>query len=255
MTITTFYFSGTGNTQWAVSTLNQRLTSVGHHADAYPIENQLSDDQVISLLESSDVLGFAYPLYGANIPRIMRQFIHRIISLARTQGLNKKNIFLVNTFGYVNGHGIFCAKKVLQDSPFKIVGYINLRLTNSAPSKTKGRAFVGRHLPDHFKQNAGRKLSQFVKRLNHGQRMINGIGPHLLVGMLIRHILREEINANYKNMRVDMNKCTRCLLCVKQCPTKSITHYDGQFSFSSTCEACMRCYHLCPTEAISNFKS
>ena len=160
--------------------------------------------------------------------------------------------FFINTFAYVNGHGVFNAKKEFKDVPFKTVGYVNLRLTNTAPSKTKTREQVGEKLPSSLKKKAEDTLSRFIQRLEIGKKTIMGIGPHLLVGILIRRILRDEIKKNHLRMRVDMEKCTACMLCVKSCPVSCIRYTKGSFGFSSACEACMRCYHLCPQAAITN---
>jgi len=161
-------------------------------------------------------------------------------------------LFFINTFGYVNGHGVFKAFSLLKGTRFRTVGYINLRLTNTAPAKAKSLAPIGESIPKEIQLKAEKHLDCFVQALSAGKKMIEGIGPHLLVGILIRRILRDAIKNNYQNMRVDMEKCSACMRCVKQCPVSCITYANGVFEFSSACEACMRCLNLCPNMAISN---
>jgi len=252
MTVTTFYFSGAGNTQFAVHALDQAFHTCGASSAVYAIEDGMTDETLLSLLSRSDVIGFAYPLFGANIPRIMQKFMARVTSAAIAANITGKKVFFVNTFAYVNGHGVFNAKKTVKLAGFKLVGYINLRFLNSAPAKKNHRPKLGQKAPEKIKQRAICRINRFVHRLMKEKRTIHGIGPHLVMGILIRRILRDEIKKNYLNMWVDKEKCTACMQCVKHCPVSCISYKNGTFTFQSSCEACMRCYHLCPVQAISN---
>ena len=49
--------------------------------------------------------------------------------------------------------------------------------------------------------------------------------------------------------KVDMNKCVKCMKCVKDCPEQNIRFENGKFKFSHHCEMCMRCSFYCPTDA------
>ncbi|WP_338078313.1 4Fe-4S binding protein [Acetobacterium wieringae] len=61
----------------------------------------------------------------------------------------------------------------------------------------------------------------------------------------------EAIAEFYQTLGVDGASCTRCLVCVNNCPTASIQLKGNRFFFSSGCTACMRCYNFCPTGAIT----
>ena len=51
--------------------------------------------------------------------------------------------------------------------------------------------------------------------------------------------------------KVHKERCTKCGLCVKQCPTKNIyMNKRGEVKFHHNCLMCMRCSLYCPTSAI-----
>ena len=132
--------------------------------------------------------------------------------------------------------------------------YVNIRTSNTAPSLKRKRAVIGDNLNIKVKNKALEQLKKVLRRIDDGRNLIQGIGPHLIIGCLIRSILRNAIRDNYLKMHVDMNSCTECMICVRNCPTKSIYIKDKSFLFSNSCESCMRCYNNCPVHAISNRK-
>ncbi|MFH1512948.1 MAG: EFR1 family ferrodoxin [Bacillota bacterium] len=252
MKILTFYFSGSGNTQWVIHQLDSMFRQSGYISQCAAIEEIDMAEYIKSMTNAFDYIGFAYPLYGANIPRIMRGRIRQFLLAARNNPAIPLKLFLINTFAYVNGHGVFQATKLLRHTPFGIIAYLNIKMPNSAPQKRNANRTGQFIADDNRKRKAVYKLTEFVKRLEHGKTYINGVGPHLFVGKVIRRVLRKAIANNYQKMHVDLRACTKCMQCVRRCPVQCIQYQNGAFIFSSACEACMRCYHGCPAHAISN---
>lgn len=52
-----------------------------------------------------------------------------------------------------------------------------------------------------------------------------------------------------KGLVADMDKCTRCGLCQKQCPVNNIKVNKDSITFFEKCISCQRCLHRCPTNA------
>ncbi|MEX1378176.1 MAG: EFR1 family ferrodoxin [Eubacteriales bacterium] len=254
MHITIFYFSGTGNTEWVSKKTQELLIKNNHLADIFKIEKLNDDSLILNAIKSSDYIGFAYPLYGADIPRIMRNFINRFIDLSNTAEKENAKLFFINTFGYVNGCGIFRARKLLAKCKYPIHSYFNFRLVNNTSPNADG-SLLGKNMPDDFKNKAINRIDKLIKSLESGKTTIQGIGSHLLMGMLIRRILRDEVRKNYKNMSVNYSSCIKCMKCLKSCPTESIHFSDDKFTFTDTCETCWRCFRLCPTSSISMNKN
>ena len=253
MKILTFYFSGSGNTKWAAEQFDGILKARGHVSQLLAIDEIDTAEYLRTLPDIFDYIGFAQPIYAADIPRIMHGTIRRFIQAAETLSAVTSKLFFINTYAYVNGYGVFEARKLLRHTRFRIVSYVNIRMVNSAPQKHPD-AQKRKQQDERRKQAAVRKLWKFAARMESGKSTIGGIGPQLMGGIWVRAILRKPIRNNYRRMRVDMRACTQCMLCVRHCPVQCIRFDNGAFVFSEACEACMRCYHSCPAHAITNRK-
>lgn len=252
MKFITFYFSGTGNTKWAVSQFNRILAERGHQSEIIPLEQEnLEEPPVLEdLLQQADYIGFANPIYGANIPPVMRKFIGQVTSFAQGKKGLCKPVYAINTFGYVNAFGPFAFKKLLADCGFSLKAYANIKLCNNISTPKLKTAAISKEKLEARKQKALQVLEQTADRLLAGKNYINGIGPYLVPGILIRRASYTGICENYKVLSVDSQKCNRCMLCVEKCPTRSIRPTESTFEFLSGCTSCMRCYNNCPKYAI-----
>ena len=250
MKILLFYFSGAGYTRWAVNRLSGLLIQKGHSVHMEAVENCAAAD-ILKQEDWVDCIGFAQPIYAANMPRIMRRFIGEFLGAAMAYPALPTDVFFLNTNAYVNGYGVLEAKKLFRGSPFQIRQYVNVKMPNSAPGKRN----VVRRTPvnpgEALAGNAERILKGLVLSLERGQKVIHGLGPQVFAGKLVRRILRKPILGTYKRLRVDAARCTACMKCVDTCPVHCIAVSGQDFTFSEACEACMRCVHSCPVQAIS----
>jgi ferredoxin len=248
MNYSTFYFSGTGNTRWAVSEFTKILQDQGHQAEQYSIDigSQLTDQQIRAIIADADAVGFANPIYGGDIPPIMRAFLSRVVGLIGPLP-SPKSTYVINTYGYVNAFGPKETANLLAGSGLTLTAYVNLQLCNNVTSsKPLDRAQLAKRM-DRSRQ----ELQRLAASLIAGRKRIKGHGPQLLIGAMIRKKVPEAIAKFYQTLGVDGATCTRCMVCVKDCPTGSISLKGQRFVFSSGCTACMRCYNFCPTGAIT----
>jgi ferredoxin len=251
MIVNVFYFSGTGNTQWAAEELNKILINQGILGKIHSITDAALQNEATlnDILVHSGYIGFAHPIYGADAPPIMKDFIKRAIHCLGNE-MNKP-IFILNTFGYVNAFGPIAARKLFTGSGFQIMAYINIRLCNNISTpKMKTKPLPETVLAER-KRYAIVILEKMVAKLLAGRKWITGIGPYLIPGILIRRFLSGGIAKNYQSLSVNPENCRKCMKCVKECPTQSIRYTpDNGFTFLPTCTACMRCYNFCPAYAI-----
>jgi NAD-dependent dihydropyrimidine dehydrogenase PreA subunit len=252
MKFVTFYFSGTGNTRWAVQEFSRIVIKKGHDCRLIPIEDadSLAASDLRDLTQNADYIGFANPIYGGDLPPIMKRFIDRFLTAITDRKGLKRPVYMINTFGYVNGFGPFCAEKLFHRTGLELVGYINIRLCNNISTPKMKVKPIGKDQLEKRKSAARLKLSKFVDRLTAGKRYIEGIGPYLLPNILVRKMSRKGIQDHYKSFSVNPDTCKNCMLCVKNCPTKSIRYADNTFHFLPSCTACMRCYNFCPTYSV-----
>ncbi len=120
MKFSIFYFSGTGNTKWAVEEFCRMAFELGHQAEMLSIEdNSLLDNIIIkNILHSPGITGFAYPIIGADMPLIMKRFLDSLRPMMEKE--SSKPSFVLTTAGFVNGFGPYTAGKIL-----KITGFNN----------------------------------------------------------------------------------------------------------------------------------
>lgn len=248
MKYTTFYFSGTGNTRWAVSEFTNIIQEKGHQAEMFSIDigTQLSDEQIRTIVAEADGIGFANPIYGGDLPPIMRTFLNRVVGLIGPLP-SPKSTYVINTYGYVNAFGTKETQNLLADSGLTLTAYVNIQLCNNVTSsKPLDRTKLAKRM-----ERGRHELNHLADCLIAGHKRIKGHGPQLMIGALIRQKVPEAIAKFYQTLGVDGATCTRCMVCIKNCPTGSIRLKSDQFIFSSGCTACMRCYNFCPTGAIT----
>jgi NAD-dependent dihydropyrimidine dehydrogenase PreA subunit/multimeric flavodoxin WrbA len=252
MVFSIFYFSGTGNTKWAVYEFSKLAKEQDHIVNLYSIErnNLLTSDFIKNVILESDYVGFAHPIYGANIPPIMSNFIEEVVRCDIVKGMGRKPVFIISTVGYVNSFGYYCERKLFQHSEFEICSYVNLVLCNNASTVKMRSKAISRDKLEARKQSASEILKRSLYCLLNDKRYICGRRPYLIPGILIRKYARQAIKDCYTSLSIDMPYCIRCLKCVENCPTNSISFDNDTFTFSTTCTSCMRCYNFCPGYAV-----
>ncbi|WP_085832383.1 EFR1 family ferrodoxin [Clostridium merdae] len=252
MLFTTFYFSGTGNTKWVVEQFKSTVIQSGHQAELYSIDDfkRCKSENLIKIVKESTCIGFANPIYGADIPSIMKAFIRFLTDSLKTEKVYSKPFYFINTFGYVNAYGPFEAKKLFDKDCFKLMAYVNIRVCNNISTYRHKSQLVSSKKLRIRKARAEDELKIMINRLLSSKKHIKGIGPYLLPGILIRKKTQKVIQNNYQLLSVQAKTCNRCMLCLNNCPTRCIKLNNQQFEFSAECTACMRCYNFCPTASI-----
>jgi len=246
MKFSIFYFSGTENTKWVVNEFNNSVNKRKHECKNYSIETEITNLQEI--INEADIIGFTFPIYGANMPNIVTNFINKAINVLNTN--YKKQCLIITTSGYIDAYGPFAARKKIKCNGLKLIGYINIKMSNNI-STPKLRAEFSTSEEMKKRMNQGKKeLEKLIDKIIQGKKHIRNVGFYLLPGIVVRKALVKALKKNYLALSVDKEKCSRCMLCVNNCPTKSIIFSSEEFSFLHSCTACMRCYNFCPKYAI-----
>jgi len=243
MILTTFYFSGTGNTKWAVNELHKIALAKGHQSTICSIEENLQD--IGELIRKSDFIGIAFPVYATNIPVIMKQFLQKV-SRSISDDI-RKSVFVITTVGYVDGCGPYEVIRQLHSRNFKLKGYISLKVANNISTPmSKSKTIT----PDEMKrriEKAKAKITGIVESLESGKKRID-LGVYPIV--VFRKKMNKTVTDAYKQLTINHSTCKKCMCCSDRCPTKSIVLNDDELVVLPTCTACMRCYNICPTYSI-----
>jgi len=243
MIFTTFYFSGTGNTKWAVNQLHKIVLAKEHQSAVYSIEENLQN--IGELIRKSDIIGFAFPIYAMNIPPIMKQFLQKVSQ--SISGDSKKPVFVITTIGYADGCGPTEVIKQLKLKNFMLKGYISLKIANNISTPMIKSKPIS---PDKMKkrlEDAKAKITGMVEILGSGKKKIDFLAYPMVV---FRKKMSKMVTNAYKQLTIDNTTCIKCMHCSNQCPSKSIVLNNDQLIILPSCTACMRCFNICPTYSI-----
>ena len=247
MKISIWYFSGTGNTWFAAEEIAAALRSRSAETEVYSIE-QCSDVQVESSLASADIIGFGYPVYGSDLPLIMKKFLQ-----ALPRRTNSVPVFLFCTQWLFSGDGTWAAMEFLPQgyevrwsSHFRMpnnicINLIRLPFTNDSE---KIRNAVKKNIPaihrfaEHIIQNKPKK---------RGFTRISTV-----LGQMQRSPFRRLYDRLRDDIGIDDSRCIHCGLCAQICPVSNlVSDENGSVAARGACILCFRCYNFCPRQAIT----
>jgi ferredoxin len=228
------YFSGTGNTALAAARMAAVFQAHGLEVRLHPIE-----DTDPASLPSSRILGIACPAAAFTTYPLVWRFLRNL----RPGG--GRGAFLLVTMGGMTMGLVGPVKRLLGRKGYAPLGACRLVMPNNFLLKVcdpvKDRALIEKALG---------KADRFAQALFDGRgrwTLIPG-WPDLIAALIAN-------DRPFASMRkklvltVDRQKCTRCGLCISQCPVSNIRMADGP-AFADRCELCMRCHAVCPVNAI-----
>ena len=232
------YFSGSGNTRHCAEFFAQ-LT--GGRA----VSMEAAD--ALGLVKESDELFVAYPIHYSNLPKIVRDFLTQ-----NAGAFAGKKVFIIATMGLFSGDGAGLAARILKKAGAKILGGLHLRMPDSIADV--------KMLKKPFDQNlalvkaADQKIAGAACQIKVGRYPKDGLNFFALLAGLFGQRLWfiPTVNAARSKLKVNQEKCAGCGLCVKNCPTASLSVQDGKAAFvPGKCTLCYRCVNSCPANAIS----
>ncbi len=253
MTFITYYFSGTGNTRWAVEKFTSLAEAAGHKAEMISIEENSKNNvhSIIKRMNAADYIGIAYPVYGADMPAVMKRFLAGIAEVIKhIDEIKGKPVYVITTAGFINGFGPIEASKALKRLGLELKGHIFLRIANNSSTPLLKTNPVSENEMERRKSNAVSELQKLLNRLADGKKYIRGIGPYLIPGIIIRKTTAKSKDNFYKRQKVDLSLCSLCMICLNNCPTGCIEYNGKDFIFKPDCTSCFRCYNFCPKAAI-----
>ncbi len=239
--IALFFFSGTGNTQFVSKKITDIFRS-SEECSLYSIEKHLIDASKI--IETSDLIGLAYPIYGSSIPLIVREFIERLEP-------SDKEAFVLCTQLMFSGDGAAYGGRLLEKKGFKVLWQEHFRMPNNI---TDLRILTSKKKPNYAKidRSVEKKASKFAKRILSGKPQRKGSNfMSLLLGLLQRFPYEKIEQSAYKEaIRINHELCSMCNKCILLCPTANLESKDGLIIAKDNCTLCYRCINHCPERAM-----
>lgn len=236
------YFTGTGNSLRILDTCREVFENLSHEVELSEINLENN------ILEESDIIGFCFPVYAFDIPRICRKYLKRIKKFNKTQ-----KVFILITAGNSDesGFSIKNASNILEKKNCNILySYVvemppNWTTAMNPPNQEECLPIINKGVAQ------AKKIAQDILNEVHSKHEFNIPLKYGKIGlykeyMLFRYLGIYNLWRSFKTY----DSCNGCQLCATTCPTRSIEIVNKRPKWKSTCEQCMRCVNICPNESI-----
>lgn len=239
------YFSGTGNTKMVCEEFKLQAEKLNQTVRLYSIDRFDAEktDEVIKLINEAEYIGFAYPVYGANLPPIFRAFLNGIINRINI----RKDVFIITTVGIINAFGPFIIKKMLGKFGLKLRWHMVCRVFNNTKYMR-----IDENKMIKIKSRIQGQIEHLIRSILNNKSSLKGVGPWLVGGYIVRKILNKPLREHYRKFYVDKSLCTLCMLCFNHCPASAIDFQNDNFIFNANCTTCFRCKNKCPVGAVKD---
>lgn len=238
MKVEYYVFSGTGNTLMVAREVGRRLEEKGNQVNFHMI-GKFNPFR----MSGESVIGLAFPIaFFSSYPLVLRF----IASLPEGKG---RKIFMTATMGgsALGAEGKF--KKLARRKGYTPIGselfIMPGNYNNGVIPVEKNNELVSAAL---------NKARSFADSLSEGKSAW-GSGIPLIPSIWYRLVSSGRSLRFFYRMfpiRVDNDKCIKCMRCVENCPVGAIEKRDGYpFINKSLCESCQRCVAFCPAHAIA----
>jgi len=235
-----FSFSGTGSTHLISSMLAEHFRNLHANVTEYRIE-ELKNDRLPDT-GGADVIGIGYPVHAFNAPRPVVDFIQRFpaskpgirVFFFRVSGepfaFNNAASAMLYRHLRKKGYDIVFERHFLM--PYNIVFRYpdalvkQMVLTNRKLTRGMAKSIL----------METREIKKYALR-------------HRAVSFVFRMLQWPGARLNGRLYRVNKS-CTRCMQCVRECPSGNIRLERGRIKFGWRCYMCMRCVMHCPEQAI-----
>ncbi|HEX3046158.1 MAG TPA: EFR1 family ferrodoxin [Bacillota bacterium] len=245
MGTTLFYFTGTGNSLMVARDLADELGGAKLISIARAIQKP-----EIDLMD--ECIGFVFPVYFADLPLMVREFIGKL------QFNSTQYVFAIVNCGAIAGNALYRVSELLGKQGIELAAGFQLALPdnyivkfNAPAASTQEKQFKREKL----------KVKEIAAAIKAKQRLgIEGVPFNFIIRCLIPVYNRvfgietdskraAKIHHDAGNFRVD-DRCNSCNRCQSVCPVGNIKMESGKPKWQGHCEQCLACIHWCPQQAI-----
>lgn len=236
--MTGIYFSGTGNSRYALETFCKEIGDI----PVYSIE----DNDIKDLIREHETIVFAYPVQFSSVPKFVQDFV-----TFNNELWESKKVFIIATMGLFSGDGAGCLGRLMHRYGAQIIGGLHLKMPDCIGDEKalKRPLEKNRELID----NARRKIKDAAERFKAGRPTKEGLGIfYHLSGLFGQRLFFGHHTKHYSDrLRINADKCVGCGRCEKLCPMNNIHIESSKAISGSKCTMCYRCINNCPEQAIT----
>lgn len=221
-----FYFTATGNSLYAARCLDSETVSIPQVID----RNDLHF--------SADSIGIAAPIYGHEMPQMVKDFI-------RKADFETDYMYLILTYGSRHANAVELASEIFRKAG-KRIDYIHtvLMVDNFLPAFDMSEQMS-------MDKHVEKQLAAIKRDVDAKKREIETVTD---LDRMAHASYVKSVQGKPETVWADFiftDRCIGCGLCTKVCPAGCI-HMEGKRAVrtSENCQACMACAHVCPETAV-----
>jgi Pyruvate/2-oxoacid:ferredoxin oxidoreductase delta subunit/flavodoxin len=234
------YFSGTGGTEKIAFLVKEHLLKNGKIVQIHSLNKKYIKNGKISV-ERCDLIILLYPVYAFDAPQI----IYDWCKLLPKRGNIPVVIISVSGGGEVpvnNACRIGIMKK-LKKLGYSVIYETMIKMPSNWIVETPEQEAVDliNELPNKVKVIIDEVL---IGKEQHRK-------PEF-IGRIITFLFKIEKIGIWlfgKSLKFKSN-CSKCNLCINNCPKNNITNDEKKIQFGYSCEGCLKCVYNCPQKAI-----
>lgn len=229
-----YYFSGTGNSEWAARTLAQqtgdrvkRITKKSMH----PV-----------MINKGETFGLVFPIYAWSMPQIVSDFLKKVSVESGAY------CFAVCTCGAEAGYAMQVVRaRMHMDGVWSLVMPDNYIVAYKVEDDETALQKV---------REANVRIQEIASHIRSRDKNCSDVqtGKFAFVKTFIGGHLFNRYARSSKPFRTSYD-CNGCGQCAKYCPTGNILVADDMPFWSDDCQQCLACIHRCPKKAIEYGKS
>lgn len=244
MNILCLYFSGTGNTEYVVEKIVEKIKNSTIKCIIKNIENFKNED--LEKISNFDTILFAYPIYGSMAPIIFRNFVEKNKEHFR----GKKAIVVITQYLFSGDGGAYLARK-LKKNGMDVIAIEHFNMPNNLSDVNIFKVKNGVDNKNKI-EKTNKKIEKFsINIINNNYKKIGDNIFSLFLGLLQRGLFSKAEPKLMKSIKIDNNLCIKCGLCIKKCPVNNLYEENDIMKHNNNCTFCYRCINLCPEKAIS----
>ncbi len=239
MTTIIYSFTGTGNT---LAVARQLADALGDTI-IIPITRVMKDGHLPPEAETADAIGIAFPIYYVDMPRIVQDFVHQL------QLHGNPYIFGIATCGGSPGGALYNLDTLLRAKG----AHLSLGAAITMPENYVGPMDLMEPVDkvEGILSTARDRIPEIVEAIR-GRREIPLEGsdstPYRIIASFFRFVVTSVYGTTRRLHATD--RCNRCGICARICPTENITVTDSAVTWGRDCIQCYACIHWCPQEAV-----
>jgi len=225
------YFTSTGNCLYVAKRIGGELLSIP----------QLQKEGIYDI--NDDVVGIIVPIYGFDVPRIVRFYLNKI-------NIKANYVFTIMTYGNASMAALTQMKKLLEDRNISLHYSNEIKMVDNYLPMYEVSEQLKMKKDENIESTINKIIvdigerKEFVIKQNWFQCFISNI----FSAYYSSESGKKMMNNSVKNFTVN-DSCNGCGTCRNVCPMKNING-SGKPEYLDKCEFCLACIHLCPKNAI-----